>query len=136
MRTSHPDYERHGISRARYAELRAYCMQYPQWKQEASSLLGVGAQQYSPMPHGSGTSDPVECAAERREQLLAKIEHVESTAQAIDNGRWYRALLLNVCDGIGLDSIDPAVLPTSNRNAFFIARRAFYIALHESKSKI
>ena len=32
--------------------------------------------------------------------------------------------------------IDPAVLPSSNRNAFFVARRSFYLALDGCKHEI
>ena len=29
--------------------------------------------------------------------------------------------------------IDPTILPTSNRNAFYLARRAFYVFLDEKR---
>ncbi|MBQ8707768.1 MAG: hypothetical protein IJ523_06765 [Succinivibrionaceae bacterium] len=136
MRNYPPHYAKYGIPKARYNELRAYCLQYPLWKAEAQSLLGVGAQQYSAMPHGSGVGNPVVKAAERREHLLRKIEQVESVARMVDGGRWYAALIQNCCMGKSLAFIDPAVLPSSNRNAFFVARRSFYLALDGCKHEI
>lgn len=134
MRNYIPHYAKYGIPSARYNELRAFCLQYPLWQAEAKSLLGVGAQHYSAMPHGSGVGDPVARAAERREKLMDKIMMVESTARAIDGGKWYTALIQNCCMGRGLAAIDPAILPTSNRNAFYVARRGFYLLLDELKT--
>lgn len=134
MRTYMPHYQRYGLSAQRYNELRAFCLQYPLWKAEAESLLGVGGQKLNGMPHGSGVGDPVARAAERREKLIEKISLVESVARSVDDGRWYTALIQNCCLGRGLLMIDPAILPTSNRNAYYVARRTFYLALNELKN--
>lgn len=134
MRTYKPAYEKYGISRERYNELRAFCRQYPEWKSEASSLLGVGAQQYSDMPHGTDVSDPVARAAMKRMHLAEKIEMVERVAHSVGEGRWYAALIQHCCMGKSLDCIDPVLIPTSNRNAFYAIRREFFIALHLIKN--
>lgn len=134
MRNYIPHYAKYGLPAARYSELRAFCLQYPLWQAEAKSLLGVGAQNYSSMPHGSGVGDPVARAAERREQLTDKIATVERVARAVEDGRWYTALIQNCCMGRSLSVIDQAILPTANRNAYYRARRAFYLALDEIKS--
>lgn len=65
MRNYLPHYAKYGIPQPRYNELRNFCLQYPLWQAEAKSLLGVGAQRYSSMPHGSGVGDPVARAAEK-----------------------------------------------------------------------
>lgn len=130
MRTYRPDWTEYGISRQRYNELRAYCMQYPEWKSEASSLASIGAQNYGERVQSSDNTSTVARAVERREHLMAKILTVEQTAMAIDQGKWYAALIQNVCMGKPLSCIDVLVLPTSNRNAYYAARRRFYIALH------
>ena len=134
MRTYIPRYAKYGIAPARYSELRAFCLQYPLWQAEAKTLLGVGGQRLSSMPHGSGVGDPVARAAERREKLLAKIDLVETVARAVEGGKWYAALIQNCCMGRGLYYIDPAILPTSNRNAFYQARRMFYLILDDVKN--
>ena len=136
MRNYPPHYAKYGLSKARYNELRAFCLQYPLWQAEAKSLLGVGAQQYSSMPHGSGVGDPVARAAERRDHLLRKIEMVERVARTVEHGKWYTALIQNCCMGMGLHFSDPASLPTSNRNAYYKARRLFYLALDGCKHDI
>ncbi len=133
MRNYIPHYARYGIPAARYNELRAFCLQYPLWQAEAKSLLCVSAQKYSSMPHGTGVSDPTARAVERREKLKVKIDMVESVARAVEGGRWYTALIQNCCMGRGLAAIDPEILPTSNRNAFYVARRLFYLMLDDLK---
>ena len=135
MRNYLPHYAKYGLPPARYNELRAFCLQYPLWQAEAKSLLGVGAQRYSSMPHGSGVGDPVARAAERRERLLAKVDLIENVARLVEDGRWYTALIQNCCMGKGLSYIDPAVLPTSNRNAYYQARRTFFLLLDECKDR-
>jgi len=133
MRTYIPHYARYGLEAARYRELRNFCLQYPTWKADAESLLGVSGQKYDAMPHGSGVSDPVARAAEKRERLNEKIQMVENCARMVDGGRWYFALIQNCCMGKPLMSIDPVLFPTSNRNAYYQARRGFFLALDAMK---
>lgn len=130
MRTYHPDYTKYGISRERYNELRAVCRQYPEWKSMAAGLLGVGAQNYSQQPHGTDVADPVARLVEKREALLHKVELVESAARAVDEGRWFGALIQNCCMGIAFEYIDPVLVPTSRRNEYYRRRREFFVYLN------
>ena len=121
-----PCWKQIGISKDRYRELLHFCRQYPEWKTEANSLLGIRAVKNDGMPHGSGKSDPVAMAAERREKLMAKIRIVDDCAKAIDEGEWYAAIIQNVCIGRAYEKMDRALMPTSNRNAFFEKRKDFF----------
>ena len=51
----------------------------------------------------------------------------------VDGGGWERALILNCCYGVGYVDIDPAVMPTSKRNAYFEARREFFFLLNNER---
>lgn len=124
----------HSISRYAYAELRAFCRQYGEKKSKAAALADVSSPALTGMPHVPGVSDPVTRAVERRERLLADCAMIERSASIAAGGRFYHALILNCCHGIGYLSMDPAVLPTSNRNAFFHARRDFFWILWQIKS--
>ena len=115
-----------GISKNRYRELLYYCRQYPDWKVEADSLLGVRAVKMDGMPHGTGKSDPVANAAERRDKLITKISVVDECAKAVGGGVWYDALIQNICLGKAYEKIDAAILPTSYRHAFYEKRREFF----------
>ena len=70
-----PCWKQIGISVERYRELLHFCRQYPEWKTEANSLLGIRAIKMDGQPHGNGVSDPVAMAAEKREKLMTKIEN-------------------------------------------------------------
>lgn len=124
------------ISKDRYLELLHFCRQYSRWKVEAASMIGVSAQQYATDPHGSEPGDPTGRAVERREDLMAMISTVESCAAAVDGGRWYQALILNICNGTGYEAIRylyPGLLKNSDRNAFFRARRMFFNLLDKAR---
>ena len=125
------------ISKERYLELRAFCRQYPQWRVEADSLLGVSGARLDDMPHGSDPGDPTGRTVERREALMDKIGMVERCAAAVSDGTWYKALMLNVCNGMAWEVIrdlHPEMLRTSSRNQFFKARRVFFNLLDKAKS--
>ena len=82
-------------------------------------------------PHGSGVSDPVAMAAEKREKLMTKIEIVDDCARAIDDGEWYAAIIQNVCIGRPYEQMDRALMPTSDKNAYFRKRREFFDLLNK-----
>lgn len=126
-----PCWQQIGISKDRYQELLHYCRQYPEWKTEANSLLGIKAVKMDGQPHGSGKSDPVAMAAERRDRLLNKIQLVDDCAREIGGGEWYAAIIQNVCIGRPYEQMDRALMPTSEKNAFFKIRRAFFDLLNK-----
>ena len=126
-----PCWQQIGISKDRYKELLHYCRQYPEWKTEANSLLGIKAVKMDGQPHGSGKSDPVAMAAERRDRLLNKIQLVDDCAREIGGGEWYAAIIQNVCIGRPYEQMDRALMPTSEKNAFFKIRRMFFDLLNK-----
>ena len=126
-----PCWQQIGISKDRYQELLHYCRQYPEWKTEANSLLGIKAVKMDGQPHGSGKSDPVAMAAERRDRLLNKIQLVDDCAREIGGGEWYAAIIQNVCIGRPYEQMDRALMPTSEKNAFFKIRRMFFDLLNK-----
>ena len=129
-----PCWKQIGISQDRYQELLHFCRQYPEWKTEANSLLGIRAIKVDGLPHGNGTSDPVHMAAERREKLMEKIAIVDECARAIEDGEWHAAIIQNVCIGKSYSQMDRALMPTSDSNAFFKRRREFFDILNKRKT--
>ena len=134
MRHYIPNWEAIGIKKERYLELLHYCRQYPDWKTEAASLVGPRGVNLDGMPHGSGAGNPTASAAERRAGLLAKIQLVDDCAASVNNGRWYAAIIQNVCLNRPYSMLSITVLPNSNRNAFFGARKAFFVELDRRKT--
>ena len=129
-----PCWKQIGISQDRYRELLHFCRQYPEWKTEANSLLGIRAIKMDGMPHGAGKSDPVAAAAEKREKLIEKIGIVDTCAKAVDGGAWYASIIQNVCIGRSYEQMDRALMPTSDKNAYFRKRREFFELLDKAKS--
>jgi len=130
-----PCWKQIGITMERYRELMYFCRQYPEWKTEANSLLGIRAVKMDGLPHGSGKSDPVAMAAERRDKLLEKIKLVDDCAREIGGGEWYAALIQNVCIGKSYEQLDKELMPTSFRQEFFSSRRAFFDLLNKKKDE-
>ena len=128
-----PCWKQIGISKDRYRELLHFCRQYPEWKTEANSLLGIRAIKQDGQPHGTGKSDPVAMAAERRERLVDKIRIVDECAMAVDGGVWYASIIQNVCIGRSYEQMDRALMPTSDKNAYFRKRREFFDLLDKRK---
>lgn len=129
-----PCWKQIGISQDRYRELLHFCRQYPEWKKEANSLLGIRAIKTDGLPHGSGNSDPVAIAAEKREKLIEKIAIVDSCARAVDDGAWFASIIQNVCIGRSYEQMDRALMPTSDKNAYFKKRREFFELLDKVKT--
>lgn len=133
MRHYIPRWDSVGIKKERYLELLHFCRQYPEWKTELSSLVGPSGVKLDGMPHGSSVGDPVAAAAERRAGLLAKIQMVDDCAAAVDGGRWYTSLIQNVCMARPYSLLDSSFLPSSDRTAYFKARKEFFIRLNAAK---
>lgn len=124
------------LDRMRYMELKAFCKQYPKWKVELTGSAEISGMQYDGMPRNPTPGDPTERAVERREVLLRKVELVESCARDVSGGAWYKALLLNVCNGMSWEVIrdlHPEAMRSSRKNAFFMARSSFFRFLDERK---
>lgn len=133
MRNYIPCWEKIGISKERYLELLHFCRQYDQWKRDAASLVGIRGKALDGQPHGSGVGDPVFAAVEKRNAIIAKVHMVERCAMSVDGGVWFNALIENVCRAKPHGVIDQALMPTSNRGAFFQARKKFFLLLNEAK---
>ena len=121
-----PCWKQIGMSKDRYIELLHFCRQYPDWKREASSMLGIRAIKADGLPKGTGKSDPVALAAERRDRLLEKIRIIDDCAKEVGGGEWYAAIIQHVCIGKAYTQMDRALMPTSDKNAFFRRRREFF----------
>lgn len=124
-----------GIDRWRYDELIAFCRQYPDKREHADALADVKSAWNAGASGGGGeNASPVERAAMRREAIVRDCELIEQTALRIDGGKWYAALMLNCCYGQAYGRLAPETLPTSRREAYFAARRAFLVALDAAKN--
>lgn len=134
MKNYIPKWEAVDIPKEQYLELLHFCHQYPEWKAEVASAAGPRAVQYDKVHTGNNPLfDPVLAAVERREVYQKKIHMIDSCAAEIDGGKWYTAIIQNVCFERPYSMLDPCVLPTSDRNSFFRAKKAFFVLLSRTR---
>lgn len=118
----------YNISRAKYNELKYFCMQYSEKKQELHKGYGLGAVTNDGMPKGNLPGNPVECAAVRNAMLQSDIELVEQTAMEAD-AAIYQWLMKNVTEGIPYEWLD---VPMA-RKQFYESRRFFFYLLAQKR---
>lgn len=123
-------------------EIKAFCRQYPDKKRRAASLLGIrstcnvveytdasGKQAGALLPRGGMVSSPVEDAAMKRDRLLADCALIEQCAAQTAGGGWEKALIRNVCYREPYDLIPRELMPSAHRNAYYAAKRDFYVRI-------
>lgn len=118
----------YNISRAKYNELKYFCMQYEEKKQELHKGYGLGAVMNDGMPKGNLPGNPTETQAMRNVMLQGDVELIEQTALEAD-ADIYQWLLRNVTEGIGYDYLD---VPMS-RNRFYDSRKYFFYLLAQKR---
>ena len=67
--------------------------------------------------------------------LLEKIGIIDSCAKEVGEGDWYAAIIQHVCIGKSYEQMDRALMPTSNKNAFFRRRREFFDILNRKTER-
>jgi hypothetical protein len=72
--------KKYGISKYRVDELKGYCLQYNEWRDNLKyNIDAVKGQQITGMPFGGGTSNSTMDMAMRRELLFQKCQTIEQT---------------------------------------------------------
>lgn len=118
----------HNISRAKYNELKYFCMQYEEKKQELHSGYGLGSVVNDGMPKGNLSGKPTEQVAIRNAALQRDLEIIEQTAMEADPNI-YQWLLKNVTEGVAYEYLD---VPLS-RTKFYDSRRYFFYLLAQKR---
>lgn len=118
----------YNISRAKYNELKYFCMQYEEKKQELHKGYGLGAVVNEGMPRGNLPGNPTERAAIRNVMLQRDIELIEQTALEADP-EIYEWLIKNVTQGIPYEWLD---VPKA-RKQFYESRRYFFYLLAQKR---
>lgn len=118
----------YNISRAKYNELKYFCMQYEEKKQELHKGYGLGAVVNDGMPKGNLPGSPTERMAVRNVMLQQDIELIEQTALEADQ-EIYQWLIKNVTEGIPYEWLN---VPAGRRQ-FYEARRYFFYLLAQKR---
>lgn len=118
----------YNISRAKYNELKYFCMQYEEKKQELHRGYGLGAVVNDGMPKGNIPGNPVERTAIHNAMLQTDIELIEQTAMEAD-ADIYQWLIKNVTEGIPYEWLN---VPRG-RKQFYESRRYFFYLLAQKR---
>lgn len=118
--------EKYQISKYRYRELKNFCLQYGEKKQQLAELRGLGAVSYCTQPQNSRISNPTAERAERAQRLAYDIELIEQTAMEADIIN-YQSLISNVT---APDMPYEYVSALCGRRQFYEARKKFFFLLH------
>lgn len=118
----------YNISRAKYNELKYFCMQYSEKKHEIAKNKGLKAVVNDGMPRASGVGHPTENMAVRNAMLQSDIDLITMTAEEADPeiAQW---LLKNVTEGIPYEWMD---VPKGRRQ-FYESRRYFFYLLAQKR---
>ncbi len=118
----------HNISRDKYNELKYFCLQYWQKKQEIDRNYGIDGFSQDGMPRGTSSSNPTEKKALRIAQLKHDTELIEQTAMEADV-EIYPWILKNVTSGVPYEYMDVPI----SRTKFYDSRRYFFYLLAQKR---
>lgn len=120
--------EKYGISQQRYAEMRAFCLQYPEWQAALRDIRNITAVNTSNEAVQSGSvGNPTESAAIRALQYSKKIDAVERALKTVvgDEKNIYEPMLHSLTNRVKYENLDIPI----GRQAFFQYRTAFFVNL-------
>lgn len=127
-------WEDYGISRHRYEELRAFCLQYEEKKCKINR--GVSGMKCDGMPKGTSSGDALERMAIRNVQYQKDCEMIEQAALAA-NSEIYPYIIKSVTNDLSYEFIEYdeklGKIPVGKTN-FYAFRRKFYYFLDILKS--
>ncbi len=130
MRRYNPDgYE---ISRARYRELSALCLQYNELKCKLNGCYGLSNRILSDSPRAESRVSVVERSGERAIKIRETIELIENTVDEACKGNEIlsKFLLANVTQAIPYEHLNN---PPCGRRQFYTLRRRFFNLLDEKR---
>lgn len=126
-----PDY----ISKERYYELKHFCLQYPEWRQELRRLDGYLRGSTGVIQTDSRTRRPTEEIATLRATVSSRIEIVETALRRCsDIPMMQRAVLIGVTQGVPYEVIkarSPDFWET--RDVYYETYRHFFYCLNEER---
>ena len=123
----------YGISKHRYQELKAFCLQYDEKKSKISR--GISGTGYDGMPKGNYKGNPLETQAIRNVMYQKDCEMIEQAAVRANPGIW-KYILKSVTLGLPYEFIEYdeelGRIPMCRRD-FYGTRKKFYAILNELK---
>lgn len=125
----------YGISSKRYMELRGFCGQYPEWKQQIENYSYLSGVSYDGVSSANKEiSDPTEKMAERILKLQQNVDLIDDLAKLVDPDYWQTIIDVICYDAPLIKKISDGDLPMS-KSAFYERRMFFFYLLDAEKKK-
>ncbi|RGZ00197.1 hypothetical protein [Clostridium sp. AM58-1XD] len=118
----------YNISRAKYNELKYFCMQYYEKRRELQSRYGLRAVISDGQPKGNLPGKPTESIAVENTILQRDIDLIERTAREADSDI-YQWLMKNITEGVPYEWLDVPM----NRTDFYCSRKYFFYLLSKKR---
>lgn len=118
------------LSRHRYYELKHFCLQYPEWKQNYADLDGLPTKSASvcELIRGGALSDPTAVYAEARIYYRERMDMVDAAA-AEAAGDLAKLMLRAVTEGVSYEHISPPCC----KEVWYTAYRRFFWLLDKAR---
>ena len=120
----------YNISRAKYNELKYFCIQYAEKKQKLQNAYGLKATVNDGMPKSNLSGDSTAQEAVRNAMMQEDIKLIEETARKA-SPEIYKWVLKNVTEGTPYEWMD---VPVGRRQFYEYRRYFFYIFVNHPKS--
>lgn len=123
--------KKYDISKARYRELRYFCLQYPEKKRRANDTYQLSAAASSGAPSSPNPSNPTERQAESQQKAKQDVDLIEKCVRIACAGSpgLYNALLTSVVTETKYEYMP---VPCGRRQ-FYEKRREFFCILDREK---
>lgn len=120
------------ISKYRYMELKYFCLQYDEWKNEYQSMSYISSQNFPGVKNRNTFSDFTGNAAVRRSYLAEKLKLVEQTAIDTDE-ELFPYLILAVTKGLTYNELYLMRNMPCGRTRYYKLYRKFFYLLSQKK---
>ena len=125
--------DQYGISKHRYNELKEFCMQYTEWRDELKYKTDtVKSKRITDMPQPTSGEDATAALAVRRLELEDKCKIVEQTAIEA-SGDMYQYIIKSVTEDVPCWYLEDIMGMPYCRSDFYACRRYFFFLLDKNK---
>ena len=123
------------IDKHRHYELKHFCLQYPQWKEEYAlySDPSLPTAVVDRMPSGNVPGNPTERAAMRRAYYQDRIELIERSAKQAD-AYLYDYIIKAVTEGVSYTYLRAMMRIPCGKDMFYDRYRRFFWILSEARN--
>lgn len=112
------------LSKHRYLELKHFCLQYPEWKEQLKAITELSAIDIGRLGSGQISNETERIAFERL-KLQNRINLVERTAMETDKSLWFY-ILTGVTEERSYEYLRQVMGMPCGRNVYYERYRAFY----------